>query len=55
MGLAGRAFVCMRMPLRATDSTQVLFASPSVPDGDATNKNDTARGCRFFVGGGGGN
>jgi hypothetical protein len=25
IGLAGRAFACMRMPLRATNSTQVLF------------------------------
>jgi hypothetical protein len=34
IGLAGRAFVCMRMPLRATNSTQVLFVlrHPSVPD-----------------------
>jgi hypothetical protein len=25
IGLAGSAFACMRMPLRATNSTQVLF------------------------------
>jgi hypothetical protein len=25
IGLAGRAFACMRMPFRATNSTQVLF------------------------------
>ena len=25
IGLAGRTFACMRMPFRATNSTQVLF------------------------------
>jgi hypothetical protein len=60
IGLAGRAFACMRMPLRATNSTQVLFVlrpSPPVRTGREFNSRPismqqiktTPQGCRFYL------